>query len=69
MLSESDHKEVDVHVELDGSDDVEITMDETVEREELEVTTGKLDETDGTLIFTLGFHQILEGSALAIVTM
>ena len=52
MLSESDHKEVDVHVELDGSDDVEITMDETVEREELEVTTGKLDETDGTLIFT-----------------
>ena len=52
MLSESDHKEVDVHVELDGSDDVEITMDKTVEREELEVTTGKLDETDGTLIFT-----------------
>ena len=54
MLSESDHREVDNHddVELDGSDDVETTMDETVEREELGVTAGKLDETDGTLILT-----------------
>ena len=49
---ESDHREVDIHVELDGSDDAEITMDETVEREEVGVTAGKLDETDGTLILT-----------------
>ena len=55
MLNESidsDHREVDTHVELDESDDVESTMDETIEREELGVTAGKLDETDGTLILT-----------------
>ena len=55
MLSESiesDHREVDIHVDLDGSDDVETTMDETIEREELGVTAGKQDETDGTLILT-----------------
>jgi hypothetical protein len=54
MWSESVDEEANVCAELVGSDDVEITMDETVERAEVdhEVTADKLDETDGTLILT-----------------
>lgn len=43
--------EANVHVELVGSDDVEITMDETTERE-VEITSDKLDEIDCMMIST-----------------
>lgn len=50
-MSESIGREANVHVELVGSDDVEITVDETTERE-VEVMSDKLDEMDGILTLT-----------------